>query len=118
MKEKLKILAGSPELRRELAAENLATITQWTREAESPRWNEFFSRMLHKSDPQQQFAKRVCMELPYNHGLGKTVELFLKDSWSWKITFPLRLVFWKVSDFKQKLTSRLRTHRTGDGSVM
>lgn len=113
LKEKLIILMSDPEQRMKLSNENLHRIHGWTRELEIPKWDDFFSGMLNLENDKQAF-KRACLEVPYNFGIESTIEQFLKNSLSWRVTRPLREFRWHALRLRSQLMSKLRSCRTSD----
>lgn len=109
LKEALIILIKNPEQRVQLSNENLKQIQGWTREAESKKWDVFFTHLLcHEADSERLKCKRACLEVPYHYQFESAVDRFLETSWSWRITRPLRVVHWHISCYKNRIFRLLR----------
>lgn len=110
LKDKLRLLVQTPALRKRLSEENLERIKQWTRDREADKWLDFFDQILAGQNETRRLLKRACLEVPYNYGIEATIDHFLKDSISWKLTRPLRWVNWHanrlLSMLKEKRASR------------
>lgn len=103
----LRTLADSPEQRVRLSQENLWQIRGWTREVEAQKWDDFFLGVLGQDAGQKRLLKTACLEVPYQFRLESTVDQFLANSWSWRLTHPLRLLKWHYDRLKIRIT---RTH--------
>lgn len=110
LKESVVELINNPERRMLLSCENIEQIKGWTREAESGKWDAFFTHLLcYEADPERLKCKRACLEVPYHYQFEDAVDQFLETSWSWKITRPLRVVHWHACYYKNSLSRMLRT---------
>lgn len=107
LKNKLIALINDPVERMKLSLENTKRIQRWTRELEIPKWDDFFSYMLNQNNQHKQALKRACLEVPYNFGIESTIEQFLKHSFSWRVTRPLRLFRWHAISLKNQVISKL-----------
>lgn len=110
LREKLHQLILDPALRRTLSEENLERITAWTRQAESVKWNEFFETILSSSKKTGtdyiaggRGLKKLCVEFPHNYMFVETVNNYLADSLSWKVTAPLRKVHYYFNYLLKKM---------------
>lgn len=54
LKEKLRLLLGSPETRKRLSEENLERIQAWTWKAQCHKWDLFFQQMLNQTEEQRR----------------------------------------------------------------
>ncbi len=110
LKEALVELINSPEQRMRLSLENIKQIQGWTREAESRKWDVFFTHLLsHKADMERLKCKRACLEVPYHYQFEAAVDRFLEASWSWRITRPMRVLHWHTRYFKNRIFRLFRT---------
>lgn len=110
LKDALIILIKSPEQRMRLSNENLEQIQGWTREAESRKWDAFFTHLLsHEVDAERLKCKRACFEVPCHYNIESAVDRFLENSLSWRITRPLRVIHWHFCYFKNRISRLLRT---------
>ena len=117
LKRKIEMLVNLPELRVALSEENQRQMRTWTREGESRKWDSFFRMVLagqtpetEPGNPQSRKAelmtradtKRLCLELLRDHPcleLEKTCR-HMVNSFSWKVTAPLRRIFGFARHFK------------------
>lgn len=111
LKDKLRLLVQTPALRKCLSEENLKRIKEWTRDREADKWHDFFDRILAGQDETRKLLKRACLEVPYNYGIEATIDHFLKDSVSWKLTRPLRWLNWHVNRLLSMLKERRASRR-------
>lgn len=111
LKDKLRLLAQDPTLRKRLSEENLERIKEWTRDREAEKWRDFFDRILAGQDETRKLLKRACLEVPYNYGIEATIDHFLKDSISWKLTRPLRWLNWHVNRLLSILKGKRASRR-------
>jgi len=119
LKERIRQLVNSPERRKALSEENLFQMKSWTREAESRKWDTFFQMILSNIKPElsqpaaveknaflmtKKDAKRLCIDLLHNCHYFELEEAYnaLIESYSWKVTEPLRRMFKFVRKFKKR----------------
>lgn len=106
LKDKLRVLICNPELRMKLSEENISRISGWTRDDEANKWDDFFSHILAGENSSKKLVKRACLEVPYNYGIEATIDHFLKSSFSWRLTRPLRLLNWYALRFKNRIVTK------------
>lgn len=123
IQDKVRLLVTDPALRQALSNENLERIAEWTREAESQKWQSFFAMVLggdkgnggpdNSAMPGGQTLKRLCLDFPYNFMFAEAVNDYLADSLSWKITAPLRKVHYYFNQWIQKYQQRKACRKSG-----
>lgn len=124
---KLRLLVTDPDLRQALSKENLERISEWTRQAESQKWQQFFAVVLdgtkenqvsdNSALPGSPALKKLCLDFPYHFMFAEDVNDYLADSLSWKITAPLRKVHYYYTQWVKKYREgKISRRHTGDTS--
>ena len=125
IRDKVRVLLTDSALRQALSKENLERVADWTRQAESRKWQDFFARMIamegagerdDSARPGGPAIKRLCLDFPHDFMFAEAVNDYLADSFSWKITAPIRKLHYYVNRWIEKYQQR-KEARKGSGDL-